>query len=406
MALVEYPSCSYQRSIHGPQRTSPATLDAPAQAWGPRREAPYAHLDHIGLASELDRLHINSVDAITIQDMRTSGIAGQGYRARHSSSAPPSPQSLVWRHAQVESRPAGGIRLEHDSRRHFHKWIKSLHRKTVHRPDPSRKERMVHSSSAAAPGEVQSVARCRLRHGHCSSGSSFRFVSAVWSASASFASSSAVTRSERNSSQSYGPSRTNRSSRASVSGHRTSEDSTGLNRRVILEPAAVHRSFQRWRILEELISTEEAYISDVRFFMNVSFSNSPSRPWYLLWRQVYVTILATMPPLSMGLRSSINRNLTEIIELHEEILGDLHRVTPHLEYTQSDVPELSPGMPSDSTSSSPRHRRCASLDAVPKSMIRFSFLHDIPGMVSDPQTAAEVSKIFAKKVILRFAETH
>ena len=110
--------------------------------------------------------------------------------------------------------------------------------------------------------------------------------------------------------------------------------------------------------------------------------------------QVYVTILASLPTLPAGLRSSINRNLTDIVELHEEMLGDLHRAVPHSEYTQlelsSNISQPSPG--------GRGHQRWKSLDAVPEDKDGISWLREIPGMLADPQTAAEVAKIFSKKV--------
>ena len=48
-----------------------------------------------------------------------------------------------------------------------------------------------------------------------------------------------------------------------------------------LDPAIMERSLQRRRILEELISTEESYIGDVRFLMNVRQADA---------RQVFSTI--------------------------------------------------------------------------------------------------------------------
>jgi hypothetical protein len=132
---------------------------------------------------------------------------------------------------------------------------------------------------------------------------------------------------------------------------------------------------QRRRILEELIETEEGYIGDVRFLMNV-----------------YVTILASLPTLSPGLRSSINQNLTDIVELHETLLGDLHRVVPHSEYTQLDV------TPPIGSSSDRGHKRWRSLDAVPEDKVGLNWLQAIPGMTSEPQVAAEVAKVFSKKV--------
>jgi hypothetical protein len=106
-----------------------------------------------------------------------------------------------------------------------------------------------------------------------------------------------------------------------------------------------------------------------------------------------VTLLASIPTLSMNLRSSINRNLNEIVELHEELLGDLHRVVPHSEYTQIDLAEsAAPALPSTHG-----HHRWRSLDAVPK-IKEVSWLSKIPGMTAEPKVAAAVAKVFGKKV--------
>ncbi|GJN72941.1 hypothetical protein PLICBS_007017 [Purpureocillium lilacinum] len=104
-------------------------------------------------------------------------------------------------------------------------------------------------------------------------------------------------------------------------GPRASEESGMVERGEIMDAAALERSVQRRRILEELLSTEEGYIGDVRFLVNV-----------------YVTILASLPAVCMGLRASINQNLADIIELHEEILGEVQRLIPHSEYTQVETP--------------------------------------------------------------------
>ncbi|EFX02894.1 Rho guanyl nucleotide exchange factor [Grosmannia clavigera kw1407] len=63
------------------------------------------------------------------------------------------------------------------------------------------------------------------------------------------------------------PSRTDRSSRASAYG-RQSEDSHDRHSQVDL--ATIERSLNRRRVIEELIRTEEGYIGDVRFLMNMN----------------------------------------------------------------------------------------------------------------------------------------
>lgn len=50
---------------------------------------------------------------------------------------------------------------------------------------------------------------------------------------------------------------------------RVSEDSSFLESHSLADLAAIERSLQRRKVLEELISTEEGYIGDVRFLMNV-----------------------------------------------------------------------------------------------------------------------------------------
>ncbi|KAL2017916.1 hypothetical protein VTK56DRAFT_1572 [Thermocarpiscus australiensis] len=144
-----------------------------------------------------------------------------------------------------------------------------------------------------------------------------------------------------------------------------------------MDPAVMERSLQRRRILEELISTEEGYIGDVRFLMNV-----------------YVTILASLPTSPAGLRSSVNRNLTDIVELHEEILGELHRAVPHSEYTQLDLSHQR----AQSSPPGRGQRRWRSLDVVPEDKDGIPSLGDIPGMLAEPQTAAEVARIFMKRM--------
>jgi hypothetical protein len=85
--------------------------------------------------------------------------------------------------------------------------------------------------------------------------------------------------------------------------------------------------------------------------------------------------------------------LAEIIELHEEILGELHRVVPISEYTQTEASISLSQMPAH-----PAHRRWRSLDAVPKHDKSGPLLQASPGMDTEPQIAAEVARIFTRRV--------
>ncbi|RSL76586.1 hypothetical protein CEP51_009829 [Fusarium floridanum] len=248
----------------------------------------------------------------------------------------------------------------------FRKWVRSLKRR----------------NSLSEGGETQCTSddRCkypepsnpfrrvihrRFRHRFPSSGSSLGFVTAVQSASTSLITASAAAPSRRR----HGRSRAERSSRASLSTPRVSKD-VGPLERAEEDFTATQRAFERRQILEELISTEESYIGDIRFLMNT-----------------YVNMLAALPSLSKQLRSSTNRNLHHILQLHDEILGDLHRVIPFSEYSQVDYPPLSKS----------GHGRSRGLKTLPECAANLKALQNVPGMLTDPQVAAEVAKVFSKK---------
>ncbi|KAF4334632.1 hypothetical protein FBEOM_11520 [Fusarium beomiforme] len=191
------------------------------------------------------------------------------------------------------------------------------------------------------------------------------------------ASASAISRSRRHDRRSRCRSRTERSSRASLSAPRVSEDSVPFEKARV-DVAALQRSLRRRQILEELISTEEGYIGDVRFLVHT-----------------YINLLAALPTLPERLRSSINHNFDQILQLHEEILGELHRVVPDSEYSQTDHLAASA---SKSVNHKTGHRRWSSLDIVPCDQSSFQLLEREPGMLSEPQVAADVAKIFSKRM--------
>ncbi|KAI0200326.1 Dbl homology domain-containing protein [Astrocystis sublimbata] len=252
----------------------------------------------------------------------------------------------------------------------FQKWMKNLHRRA-----PGRS--MGTSTTQQFPECIfAEYPTTSISHRRSSSGSSFGFVSAVRSATVSLASASVRTRQRRHAARSSIHTRTDQSSRGSFSAQRLSEDSTCFDTGVHSDPAVMERLLHRRRILEELITTEESYISDIRFLMNV-----------------YVTILASLPTQHPGLRSAINRNLTDIIELHEEILGELHRIVPDSEYSQPHHIAV------ESTSVvNQQHHRWHSLDSVPEDRGGRPWLHSVPSVVAEPSIAAGVAQIFANKI--------
>jgi hypothetical protein len=153
-----------------------------------------------------------------------------------------------------------------DSELPFNRWLKKLEKRAAGRRktvscdvDGSALERELFDSPAPNKRSV---------HKKSSSGSSFGFVTAVKSASISLASLSVAPRSRRTGISSRRQ-RTDRSSKASHGG-RHSEDSSFLARGAVMDQAVTNRLLQRRRVLEELISTEESYIADVKFLAHVS----------------------------------------------------------------------------------------------------------------------------------------
>lgn len=85
------------------------------------------------------------------------------------------------------------------------------------------------------------------------------------------------------------------------------------------------------------------------------------------------------------------------MQLHEELLGELHRAVPCSEYTaQQDAPAAV--QPGPANAPAREHRRWKSLDAVPEGKDGVLWLHDVAGVAAEPQTAAEVARIFLKRV--------
>jgi hypothetical protein len=165
-----------------------------------------------------------------------------------------------------DARASRPLSIALEPERPFNKWMRDLQKRGTQRRqtvscdiDGSVLQREIFDSSIiqSAPGHKKSA-----------SGSSYGFVNAVKSATVSLASFSVAPRSRRTGVSSRHQ-RTDRSSKASNAG-RLSEDSSFVARGMVIDQAVVNRLLQRRRVLEEIINTEESYIADVKFLMNVS----------------------------------------------------------------------------------------------------------------------------------------
>ncbi|KAF5622738.1 hypothetical protein F25303_11979 [Fusarium sp. NRRL 25303] len=327
----------------------------------------------IHLPSRLEELRLDDINTFTTLNCTTQHASSE--RATTTRARPSCPQIQV---ETIQEVPSSESFAENAKlRRPFSRWMKSLHRRVSQRDYGNVWSPDTGWENLECSGTHQRSVRRRLSRRLSSSGSSLGFIEAVQSASISIASASAISRSHRHHRLSNCRSRTERSSRASLSAPRFSEDSIPFEK-VSIDIAAVQRSLRRRQIIEELISTEESYIGDIRFLIHT-----------------YINLLAALPTLPERLRSSINHNLDQILQLHEEILGELHRVVPDSEYSQAD--HL---IASSSKSNNPKtgHRRWSSLDMVSWDQGSLQLLEKEPGVLSEPQVAADAAKIFSKRM--------
>jgi hypothetical protein len=94
------------------------------------------------------------------------------------------------------------------------------------------------------------------------------------------------------------------------SAKRNSIDSERPPTSASVDEAAFRRAIKRRQILLELVSTEESYISDLKALV------------YL-----YSTLLATSVSVSNRVRSSILKNIHDLLALHEKLLDRLHQAS-------------------------------------------------------------------------------
>jgi hypothetical protein len=259
------PTCSRRSSIHISRKTSWGTpIPPPSVQKGPANAAKEDIFDDVDLnvRSDVSEAGVsdgyNTLDAMAALGLSFNAddtqVTDTTNRERFSLESP-----------ELVANRSLPIPLEHE--RPFNKWMRDLQKRARHRRqtvscdvDGSTLERELFDSPT-----VQS----RIRHKKSLSGSSFGFVTAVKSATVSLASFSVAPRSRRTGVSSRHQ-RTDRSSKASNAG-RLSEDSSYIARGMVIDQAVLNRLLQRRRILEEVINTEESYVGDVKFLMNVGY---------------------------------------------------------------------------------------------------------------------------------------
>lgn len=77
-----------------------------------------------------------------------------------------------------------------------------------------------------------------------------------------------------------------------------------------VDEAALHRGMKRRQVIEEIITSEEGYVADLKALVFL-----------------YSTLLASASSLSSRVRASIQRNVIELLHMHEHILDHMHRLS-------------------------------------------------------------------------------
>ena len=160
-----------------------------------------------------------------------------------------------------------GIAEQIRARAPFHRWMRALQLKakqrSLYHQDPMARKSIDCSLSYTREK------RTRIEYCKSSTGSSLKFVSAVWSASTSLSGGSEL------GAPTEDPIATDLPKYFEYEvNDATMERGSSANENKVTQPPSVdsrmaHRSFKRHQILKELITTEESYVSDMRFLSNV-----------------------------------------------------------------------------------------------------------------------------------------
>jgi hypothetical protein len=265
------PLSLHRASLHVGQRTS---LDTPIPPSSSLKGAMNVFcediLDDIELSTKADSESSREMEKGDTLDT----IAALGLSFKEDEDQPRS-LSKYERFSLEDTIQPGNQSLQLESNRPFNKWVRTLQRRAANRRQTVSGD---YSAHAYENEYFESSGTHRnSSHKKSSSGSSFGFVTAVKSASISLASFSVAPRSRRTGISSRQQQRTDLSSKTSNRG-RLSEDSSYISRGLVIDQAVTNRLLQRRRILEELITTEESYVADVKFLKTGSKPFSTNNP--------------------------------------------------------------------------------------------------------------------------------
>ena len=118
-------------------------------------------------------------------------------------------------------------------------------------------------------------------------------------------------------------------------------------------------------------------------------------------------ILNAIPALSSQTRVSIQQNISQILQLHEDLLAELHEAVPQVDFTQSAQQETYPVTKA-------KHIRFHSVDIgrFAEHKITRGLRHSLEigrspdrrprGLVTDTKTVGSIAKVFNKHVSRKY----
>ena len=194
--------------------------------------------------------------------------------------------------------------------------------------------------------------------------------------------------------------KSNRDSRISNAASRVSMDGDQSAAQMV-DRAARDRAVQRRRILEELISSEESYVADLKVLLHVSAPHSSSLKFKMADRtlKVYLFMLNSAPKGPQATQPEISQNVADMLRLHEDILLEMKALMQDSHLQPNAFPQQS------------KHRRWYSVESTEapsveqplrrtrpvKDSYRFG-IHRSRTLVTSPREAADIARIFERMV--------
>ncbi|KAK4964134.1 hypothetical protein LTR66_012460 [Elasticomyces elasticus] len=290
------------------------------------------------------------------------------------------------------AKPADQVEQTDTGEKPLKRWLSTLRRRRQKRKRGliTRLERWdLDDQEMTSSLRMQSPRRRNVHHKSDSFASSVGIITAMKSATATLASVSIAPLSKRATVLSGHLRHRRRASMQLGSEPRTSIDSNAPSLSPWLDEAARQRSRKRREKIEELIRTEENYVGDLKALTNA-----------------YFTILTPNMSMSSFTRTSAQQNVTRILELHDDLLSELHRVVPHAEYDQT--MSRKEALPAPSRS----HIRWHSAEIVPPRVSGLTAVKENRRSLNisrsseqeplvlhcTPEVAADVAKVFDKQM--------